>query len=80
MTSVTFNFFGYKKTRKGKCAVCGKRMQETRDFKQSLNPYNRNADGTQKSVADILRQEQEKYDAWTEPLVHPWCRKGRTGE
>lgn len=42
----------------------GKKRQETRKFYQTLNPYNKNADGTPKSCEQILTELKAERDAW----------------
>lgn len=48
----------------------GKRKQETKVFMQTLNPFNKDADGIPKSsqqILDELRAEREKWLSEAEP-------------
>lgn len=48
----------------------GKRRQETRKFSQTINPFNRNADGTIKTREEIMKELIAKRDAWLkEPIM-----------
>lgn len=56
-----------------KCA-CGKYRQRRKTFMQTINPYNRNADGTPKTRVDILNELHLQADKWrTEPIYCTDC-------
>jgi hypothetical protein len=42
----------------------GKRRQETRTFMQTVNPFNRNADGTRKTREQILAELHAERLTW----------------
>jgi hypothetical protein len=42
----------------------GKKRQETRKFWQTVNPFNRKADGSLKTEADIRAEINAERDAW----------------
>ena len=42
----------------------GKKHQVTRNFSQTLNPYNRDKDGGIKSRDQILKEIHEEWNAW----------------
>lgn len=42
----------------------GKRRQKTRWFCQTVNPFNKNPDGTVKTRTDIFRELQQKRHDW----------------
>ena len=46
----------------------GKRRQKTKKFSQTLNPFNRNMDGSLKSPSDILKAVNEEKAAWLESM------------
>lgn len=55
-----------------KCA-CGKRVVRQRWFEQTLNPYNRNADGSVKTQGQIMAECSTAFIAWQkkpEPCAH----------
>jgi hypothetical protein len=59
----------------GKCA-CGKRRARRQKFYQTLNPYNRNADGQPKSSHEIHEELKVEARAWkAEPIVCERCPK-----
>lgn len=59
-----FTEIGYKAVKKGKCSVCGKRRQVTKEFTQTLSPFNKNSDGTLKTVEQVAAEELNKLEAW----------------
>jgi hypothetical protein len=56
------------------CAGCGKKVRRQRTFEQTINPFNKHADGIPKSRIDILGELKNKADAWkAEPEIHTKC-------
>lgn len=48
----------------GKCPVCGKTVTLSKKFFQTLNPFNKNADGTIKSHGDIYKELTVQLSEW----------------
>lgn len=42
----------------------GKNRQETREFSQTVNPFNKNKKGKVKTYAEILDEINEEADVW----------------
>lgn len=66
MTSYRYNFerVTIRGVRSGTCLVCGKRGTRQTTFGQTLNPFNKNADGEPKTRAEIwaeIKQEAHEY-------------------
>jgi len=60
--------------RKGKCSVCGKYGRRQNTFTMTVNPWNKNPDGTVRSRSQIYVALGEQARAWeAEPFVHPKC-------
>jgi hypothetical protein len=71
---IAFNEVHIFATRRGKCAVCGKSCQRRRKFWQTLNPFNRNADGFPKDRDEIMQELRQQAKDWQEePLYHANC-------
>ncbi|QYW06493.1 hypothetical protein uan_081 [Pseudomonas phage UAntarctica] len=69
-----FEKIGTTKTKSGKCKACGKVAQRSKEFYQTLSPFNKNADNSVKSAGDILRALVPEMDAWlAEPIYHAKC-------
>jgi hypothetical protein len=59
------------------CTECGKKVRRQRTFEQTLNPFNKTADGRVKTYKDIYPELRAKADAWkAEPETHPKCAAG----
>jgi hypothetical protein len=72
--TTVYDKVGFKKTKKGKCAICGKNAQQTEKFYQTLSPWNKK-DGHLKTENEILLEEGDKCEAWLEkPLIHKKCK------
>lgn len=63
--------------RSGTCSACHKRMKRTYTFEQTINPYNRKADGkTPKTREDIIAELQaERTAAGLVPIIHASCER-----
>ena len=60
-----------------KCADCGKRLKRQRTFEQTLNPWNRNAEGQPKSRQEILASLREQGAEWKQqPETCSTCLDG----
>lgn len=46
----------------------GKKRQKTKKFSQTINPYNRNPDGTVRTKDDIYSVICAERDAWVEKM------------
>lgn len=56
------------------CPGCGKKVRRQRTFSQTLNPFNKNADGQIKTELEIVRELVAKAAEWeTKPETHDAC-------
>lgn len=70
---VTFRELKRRASKLVACAVCGAKVKRQRTFMQTLNPWNKNADGTVRSPEDIWRALDTEAGEWA---VQPeTCRK-----
>ena len=51
-------------TRQGDCGVCGKPATRKTNFAQTINPFNKDANGNIKTEAQIMKELQEKRTEW----------------
>lgn len=66
---------GGKRTKKGKCPVCGKQAIRTKEFYQTINPWNKNKDGNLKTYSEIWSEESIKMCEWEQKaVVHAKCQ------
>ncbi len=69
-----FEEVSFTSTKSGKCVVCGKRGTLTKKFYQTLNPYNRNPDGSTKDRSDIMRALTLEQRSWKAAgFIHDKC-------
>lgn len=62
---------GYKR---GPCSVCGQPAERQPVFGQTINPWNRNPDGTVKTRFEIVEELRAERRVWqSEPLKHKRC-------
>lgn len=66
MVVTTHNFpkVEIKAERRLECDDCGNPFTRSKRFWQTINPFNRDADGHQKSRSDIEKELAAKADAW----------------
>lgn len=63
-----------KRSLTGKCTVCGARCSRTYKASQTINPWNRRADGAPKSRAEIVEElDAEIAKLLAGPLTHSKC-------
>lgn len=62
--SFMFEEISVKGTRKWKDPETGKQRQQTKKFAQTLNPFNKNPDGTIKTRYDIVREITARRNEW----------------
>jgi hypothetical protein len=75
MARINFQEVSITRVRVGRCDVCGKRCQKKKKFYQTLNPFNKNSDGTVKSRDEILLEVKLDGDKWFESsLRHEKCK------
>lgn len=75
MTTYRYDSITARGFKRGQCAVCGKGAERSREFSQTLNPFNRNPDGSVKTALEIRREVNAAAKAWQdgEPVVHARC-------
>lgn len=72
--SYTFDEVSLIGIRNSLCPVCGKSASRRQKFFQTLNPYNRNADGNPKTRQEIYKELQQQIQVWErEPATHKKC-------
>ena len=70
----TFREISYCFEKSGKCSACGKRRKRRTKIAQTLNPFNKRADGAVKTEREIADEIVAKGRAWErEPLVCASC-------
>ena len=56
------------------CPICGKKVKRQRTFKMTLNPFNKNPDGTVRDRSDIWAALGEQVKEWSAKAeAHPRC-------
>lgn len=77
MPTYNFDEVSIKATKTGKCG-CGKRRTRTQKFYQTLNPFNRNKDGSPKNREEILIDLENEAASWKKlPMTCNACSSGR---
>lgn len=62
------------RSKSGTCAVCGKTARRQTAFFQTLNPFNKNADGYPKTRYEIMLELNVRLDEWEKlPVKHAAC-------
>ena len=71
---ITFQVVTRNAYRVGKCPVCGGRVERSKRFKATLNPWNTHPDGSRKSAADIHADLNAEALAWKPDFRHGRCK------
>lgn len=61
---VTYDQYKARATRKLRCRGCSKLMTRSRTFSKTVNPFNKHADGTPKSPAEVQADVDAEAKAW----------------
>lgn len=70
---ITFEEVSVHGTKTGKCG-CGKRRVRKMKFWSTLNPFNKNPDGTLKTYEQLKEKVNAEREAWMkEPIVCDNC-------
>lgn len=59
----------------GKCPVCGKQTTRRKTFEHTINPFNKNADGTVKDWAQVRQDVNAEANAWVPDHRHEACKE-----
>lgn len=71
--TVTYEPIKRSETKPFMCRVCGKRGKKSTTFRQTLSPFNKNAAGELKTVAEIEAELLARCEAWEPDPVHAKC-------
>lgn len=69
----TFQKVFTRRTKTGTCPVCGKTSRRQREFVYTINPFNKNPDGTIKSYEQVREDVNREADAWKPDFTHMKC-------
>lgn len=64
MTTYRFEEIKQQARKRVPCDECGKKVSRQRTFSQTLNPFNKNADGEPKSPQEIDEELAAEAQAW----------------
>lgn len=73
----TYQRVRVQQQREGYCPICGGKVTRSKTFEQTVNPWNRNADGTPKTAREVLIAVQAVAAEWhpsIEEFTHAKCR------
>lgn len=74
MAHVNFQEVSITAEKQGKCSCCNKSCKVKKKFYQTLNPFNRNADGAVKSTQEIISEISAERESWMrQPPMHKKC-------
>lgn len=74
MTTWTYEEVSSRGRKSGPCEVCGKPATRSRTFTNTVNPWNRNPDGTVRTRAEVWAHVNELRHAWeAQPVLHERC-------
>jgi hypothetical protein len=76
VTTYRFEEVKYHVTKKTVCTGCGKKLMRSTTFSQTINPFNKNADGAMKTRREIWHELAAEAEAWTPVATCPKCRDG----
>jgi hypothetical protein len=73
--TITFREVAIRGSKTAECTGCGRKLRRSRKFWQTLNPFNKNAAGEQKSATEIQEELFTERRAWVdEPETCTHCK------
>jgi hypothetical protein len=78
----TFEEIPARARRRGKCPTCGKPVVRSRTFTMTVNPFNKNPDGsvrTRREVWIAVSAEAQAWDPTPDVFEHQRCYNERGG-
>jgi len=60
----TFQVVKLQVKKSSKCQICGKRKTRQTTFSQTINPYNKNSNGSMKNCMEIHTELVAEANAW----------------
>lgn len=64
MTTIKFQVVKVRASRSVACPKCGKKVKRSRTFERTLNPFNKNADGSVKTYSEVLADVGAEARFW----------------
>lgn len=77
MSNTRFQEVRQTAKKSGACTVCGGWVTRSQTFWQSVNPWNRNDDGSVKSTKEVRESVNQEADAWVPDFTHKTCKPER---
>lgn len=62
-----------RRVRTGSCPTCGRKVQRSKTFENTVNPFNRNDDGTVRTPEQVRAHVNDLADAWEPDFHHETC-------
>ena len=73
--TVKYEEVKYTKMKTAPCSICGKKCTRTISASQTINPFNKNPDGTIKSPKEVGQSVSEELKKKLEqPIYHDKCK------
>ena len=77
MPTIRFEEIRARRARSGKCPTCGRRVIRKFNDAMTVNPWNKNPDGTVRSRDEVRAAIEAVADAWVPDFEHAACRAAR---
>lgn len=73
MTKYTFQVVRQSRTLSGPCPACGGTTSRTKTFEHTINPFNRNPDGTMRTYEEVRENVRAEAAEWVPDFTHRYC-------
>lgn len=73
MTVHHFEAVRARRTKRGRCPMCGRSVLRSRTFEQTISPFNRHPGGEPRTRAEIRAAVEAEADAWQPDFTHAGC-------
>ncbi len=70
----TFESVKTSRSKNGKCSICSKPMRCSKTFENTINPFNKNKDGSIRTYSEVLQNVERLADEWKPDFTHNKCK------
>lgn len=74
MTVYHFEPVRARRTKRGRCPMCGRPVSRSCTFVQTVSPFNRPPGGEPRTRAQVQAAVEAEADAWQPDFTHAGCR------
>jgi len=73
-THIVYESVKEHRAKSSKCPFCRKPVRRSMTFEHTINPFNKNEDGSIRTYSEVLQRVNEEADKWIPDFTHDKCK------